>query len=245
VAMKENEVILLEDDFSAKYEGFDPKSPESYIIFSLMQNVFQEQSTGFASIIQSQFKNRAGRIDRGVKQDGFWVLYMTSMPSVLIETGFITNPEEEQYLISKEGQDYIASAIFRASRDYISEVDKKSHISTSVETEPVTLKDSSIAENTPVDDELSFMVQITSSAEKKEVKPENFRGIKEVIEISAGDRFRYATGSFVNYSNAVEYRKIIETVYPDAFIIAVKSHKIIPLQDALNLKRNNIKPALK
>jgi N-acetylmuramoyl-L-alanine amidase len=245
VAMKENEVILLEDDFSAKYEGFDPKSPESYIIFSLMQNVFQEQSTGFASIIQSQFKNRAGRIDRGVKQDGFWVLYMTSMPSVLIETGFITNPEEEQYLISKEGQDYMASAIFRASRDYISEVDKKSHISTSVETEPVTLKDSSIAENTPVDDELLFMVQITSSAEKKEVKPENFRGIKEVIEISAGDRFRYATGSFVNYSNAVEYRKIIETVYPDAFIIAVKSHKIIPLQDALNLKRNNIKPALK
>ncbi len=103
VAMKENEVILLEDDFSTKYEGFDPKSPESYIMFTVMQNTFQEQSTLLASSIQSQFKNRAGRIDRGVKQAGFWVLYMTTMPSVLVETGFITNTEEEKYLIFKRG----------------------------------------------------------------------------------------------------------------------------------------------
>ena len=106
VAMKENEVILLEDDFSEKYEGFDPKSPESYIMFTVMQNTFKEQSTLLASSIQSQFRERAGRIDRGVKQAGFWVLYMTTMPSVLVETGFITNSEEEKYLNSKEGQDY-------------------------------------------------------------------------------------------------------------------------------------------
>jgi N-acetylmuramoyl-L-alanine amidase len=137
VAMKENEVILLEDDFSSKYEGFDPKSPESYIIFSLMQNVFQEQSLDLATKIQNQFRNRAGRIDRGVKQDGFWVLYMTSMPSVLIETGFITNPDEEKYLASVSGQEYIASAIFRAARDYINEVDKKSYISTGIDQAPV------------------------------------------------------------------------------------------------------------
>jgi N-acetylmuramoyl-L-alanine amidase len=245
VAMKENEVILLEDDFSTKYEGFDPKSPESYIIFALMQNVYQEQSTGFASKIQSQFKNRAGRIDRGVKQDGFWVLYMTSMPSVLIETGFITNVEEEEYLISKEGQDYLASAIFRALRDYITEVDKKSHISTSAEIEPFITGDSSITENPSPDDNLSFMIQITSSAEKKEVKPENFKGIKEVIEIPADNRFRYATGSFINYADAVQYRKQIEPIYPDAFVIAVKDNKILPLQDALNLKQNNTNPAVK
>jgi N-acetylmuramoyl-L-alanine amidase len=126
VAMKENEVILLEKDNSTKYEGFDPKSPESYIMFSLMQNIYQEQSTNLASKIQVQFKDRVSRTDRGVKQAGFWVLFMTTMPSVLIETGFITNPTEEKFLNSKQGQDYLASAIFRACRDYINEIDSKS-----------------------------------------------------------------------------------------------------------------------
>jgi N-acetylmuramoyl-L-alanine amidase len=241
VAMKENEVILLEDDFSTKYEGFDPKSPESYIMFTVMQNTFQEQSTWLASDIQSQFKNRAGRTDLGVKQAGFWVLYMTSMPSVLVETGFITNPDEEKYLISKEGQDYIASAIYRASRDYINEVDKKSHISTLIETEPAMVTDSSVTENRPADNELKFMIQITTSSEKKALIPENFKGIQEVTELPYPDRFRYAAGSFTNYSEAVEYRKKIETIYPDAFVIAVKNNKILPLQDALNLKQDKTK----
>jgi N-acetylmuramoyl-L-alanine amidase len=245
VAIKENEVIRWEDDFSTKYEGFDPGSPESYIMFTVMQNTFKEQSTWLASNIQDQFKNRAGRTDLGVKQAGFWVLFMTSMPSVLVETGFITNPEEERYLNSKEGQEYIASAIFRASRDYINDVDKKSQISTSVEMEPLITADSAITESHSPDDELTFMIQIISSAERKEVKPENFKGIKEVIEIHADDRFRYVTGSFVNYNDAVEYRKKIGNVYPDAFVIAVKDNKVLPLQDALNLIQNNIKPAVK
>jgi N-acetylmuramoyl-L-alanine amidase len=245
VAIKENEVIRWEDDFSTKYEGFDPGSPESYIMFTVMQNTFKEQSTWLASNIQDQFKNRAGRTDLGVKQAGFWVLFMTSMPSVLVETGFITNPEEERYLNSKEGQEYIASAIFRASCDYINDVDKKSQISTSVETESLITADSAITESPSPDDELTFMIQIISSAERKEVKPENFKGIKEVIEIPADDRFRYVTGSFVNYTDAVEYRKKIGNVYPDAFVIAVKDNKVLPLQDALNLIQNNIKPAVK
>ena len=93
VAMKENEVIQWEDDFTTKYEGFDPKSPESYIMFTVMQNIYKEQSTLLASDIQDQFRNRAGRNDLGVKQAGFLVLYKTTMPSVLIETGFLTNLE--------------------------------------------------------------------------------------------------------------------------------------------------------
>ena len=94
-----------------------------------MQNVFQKQSTSLASKIQSQYKKRINRTDRGVKQAGFWVLFMTTMPSVLTETGFITNPTEEKYLNSKEGQDNIASSIFRACRDYINDIDSKSVIS--------------------------------------------------------------------------------------------------------------------
>jgi N-acetylmuramoyl-L-alanine amidase len=238
VAMKENEVSLLEDDFSTKYEGFDPKSTESYIMFTVMQNAFQKQSTMLASSIQSQLKNRAGRIDRGVKQSGFWVLYMTTMPSVLIETGFITNAEEEKYLNSKEGQDYIASAIFRATRDYINEVDKKSNISTLQETETAALVDSLDTKEDIEDDNLRFKVQIASSTTKKEIKPENFKGLTEVAEISSDDRFRYATGNFSSYSEALQYRKKILNIYPDAFVIAVKNNKILPLQDAIKSTRN-------
>jgi len=160
------------------------------------------------------------------------------MPSVLIETGFITNSEEEQYLNSKEGQDYLASAIFRATRDYINEVDKKSNISTIKDTVTTTLIDSLVTEEETENDELKFMVQINSSARKKEVKPENFRGLTEVTEIASDNRFRYATGSFKEYSEAVEYRKKILIVYPDAFVIAVKDNKILPLRDALKSTQN-------
>src|ERR1035437_2841850 len=129
VAMNENAVMLREDDYSTKYEGFDPKSSESYIMFSLTQKVFQEQSTDLASKIQTQFSKRVNRNDRDVKQAGFWVLYNTKMPSVLVETGFITNPAEEKYLNSKEGQDYLASSISLACKEYLNEIDSKSGIS--------------------------------------------------------------------------------------------------------------------
>jgi len=237
VAMKENEVILLEDDFSEKYEGFDPKSPESYIMFTVMQNTFKKQSTQLASGIQSQFKTRAGRIDRGVKQAGFWVLYMTTMPSVLVETGFITNAEEEKYLNSKEGQDLIASAIFRATRDYINEVDKKSNISTTADKEKSEVTDSTIVESVSTTDKLKYMIQISTTAEKKALVPENFKGLKDVVELPSQDNFKYASGSFDDYEQAAEYRKKLLTLYPDAFVIAVKNDKILPLQEALNSKK--------
>jgi N-acetylmuramoyl-L-alanine amidase len=236
VAIKENEVILLEDDYSTKYEGFDPKSPESYIMFTLMQKVFQEQSTDLASKIQTEFREQVDRTDRDVKQAGFWVLFMTTMPSVLTETGFITNPSEEKYLNSKQGQDNIASAIFRACKDYINEIDSKSGISAvkNQNIDPNLDKSSpvvSLAGNTV------FMVQITTSASKIEVKPENFKGFTDVIEINTQNRFRYVSGSFTDYSAAVKYRKKLEAVYPDAFVIAVKDNKILPLQQALEQKK--------
>jgi N-acetylmuramoyl-L-alanine amidase len=237
VAMKENEVILQEDDFSTKYEGFDPKSPESYIIFSLMQNVFQEQSLDLAAKIQAQFKSRAGRIDRGVKQAGFWVLYMTSMPSVLVETGFITNPDEEKYLISKAGQDYLASAIFRATRDYINYVDKKSLMSTSINNVSIPVEESTSVPDTSHVDEISFMIQIASSTVKIDLKQGNFKGRSDIVELASETRFRYAIGSFNKFTDAVEYRKEILTLFPDAFVIAVKDNKILPLREALGSKQ--------
>lgn len=117
VAKRENSVIAWEDDMT-RYEGFDPNSPESYIMLALMQSIYFDHSIEFAREIQDQFRERVRRTDRGVKQQGLLVLAQTSMPGVLIETGFVTNPQEERFLMSEEGQDYIASAIFRAFRDY-------------------------------------------------------------------------------------------------------------------------------
>ena len=246
VAMKENEVILLENDYSTTYENFDPKSPESYIMFTLMQNIFLKQSTNLASQIQSQYKGSINSIDRGVKEAGFWVLFMTTMPSVLTETGFITHPEEEKYLNSKEGQDKIASSIFRACSDYIADIESKSSKL------PVKSQDQEQDQNhnpEPVISEqanakqgdIVFMVQITTSSSRIEITPENFKGVKNVIELSGPDQSKYAAGIFNEYNEAVNYRKELESTFPDAFVIAVKDNKILPLQQALDQKKETTK----
>ncbi|MBL7857870.1 MAG: N-acetylmuramoyl-L-alanine amidase [Cyclobacteriaceae bacterium] len=123
VAKRENSVILLDENYKERYEGFDPNSAESYILFSLNQSAYQENSLNFASKVEAQFKNRAGRASRGVKQAGFWVLWRTTMPSVLIETGFLSNGTEEQFLVSDSGQELIASGIYRAFKEYKTEVE--------------------------------------------------------------------------------------------------------------------------
>ena len=222
VAMKENEVIYLEKDYSTKYEGFDPKSPESYIMFSLTQDIFHKQSTGLASKIQNQYNDKINRTDRGVKQAGFWVLFLNS----------------------KEGQDYLASSIFRACREYINDIDSKSGISWEQNRNPDRNQNPDQKKDTSVavisqSGEILFMVQVTTSALKTEIKPENFNGLKNITEIYAKDRFKYATGSFTDFSDAVKCRKKVEAVYPDAFVIAVKDNKILPLQQALEQKKNN------
>jgi N-acetylmuramoyl-L-alanine amidase len=123
VAKRENSVILLDENYKEKYEGFDPNSPESYILFSLNQSAYQESSLNFAQKVESQFKSRVGRSSRGVKQAGFLVLWMTTTPSVLVETGFLSNTKEEGFLNSDNGQDLIASGIYRAFKEYKSQIE--------------------------------------------------------------------------------------------------------------------------
>ena len=122
IAQRENSVILLDENYQERYEGFD-NSPESYILFQLTQTAFQENSLNFAEKIESQFRSKVGRTSRGVKQAGFVVLWRTTMPSVLIETGFLTNSTEEKFLAGEDGQDLIASGIYRAFKDYKSDVE--------------------------------------------------------------------------------------------------------------------------
>jgi N-acetylmuramoyl-L-alanine amidase len=125
VAKKENSVILLEEDYSKRYEGFDPKSTESYIMFELIQDNYLEQSLSFARMVQSIFRNHAGRSNRDVRQAGFLVLRETAMPSVLIETGYLSNKEEAAYLMTVEGRETIASAIYKSIKDYKSKFDTR------------------------------------------------------------------------------------------------------------------------
>lgn len=122
VAKRENDAALFEDDYQNKY-NMNIASDEAIIILSTYQNMYQKQSTRFAELCQEQFAQRAGRVNKGVKQAGFLVLWKTSMPSVLIETGFLTNPAEERFLASAKGQTYMASSIFRAFRVWKDEVE--------------------------------------------------------------------------------------------------------------------------
>ncbi len=123
VATRENSVILLDENHEERYQGFDPKSPESYILFSLAQNAYLESSLVFADKIETQFRSKTGRYSHGVKQAGFWVLWRTAMPSVLVEVGFLTNKKEEKYLSEEAGQDQIAAGIYKAFKDYKTQIE--------------------------------------------------------------------------------------------------------------------------
>ena len=118
VAQRENSVILMEDNYESKYQGFDPNSEESYIIMSNYTSGYVIQSAGLALKIQEEYAKRAGRVDKGVHRQSIWVLWRTSMPSVLTEIGYLTNPQEEKFLGSEKGQEYMASCLFRAFRKY-------------------------------------------------------------------------------------------------------------------------------
>jgi N-acetylmuramoyl-L-alanine amidase len=240
VAKRENSVILLEDDYSARYENFDPNSPESYIIFSLLQNVYFDESINFAGMVQTQFRDRAKRIDRGVKQQGLLVLAQTSMPGVLIETGFISNPEEEKYLNSEDGQDYLASSVFRAFRDYKNEIESKTGPH-NIRVQPLTqTKNMTSKEAIPKKDSLPistnqiyFKVQITSGTNSIPLNSDIFKDLTNLEVFKLNDTYKYAAGSKTTYDAVVEYSKWVKTRYPDAFIIAVRNGQIISVQAAL------------
>ncbi len=264
VAMKENSVITFEKDYQTKYEGYDPNSVESFIIFSLMQNTYLKQSTEVASMIQSQFRDRVGRRDRGVKQAGFLVLRGTTMPAVLVELGFVSNPEEEKYLLSEEGQDYLASAIYRAFRDYKQSIDSRSgrkngNIITIAETkqeEPAiparvdsTVSQQELPRETialplketlaePADD-IYFMVQIFAMPKGREPDKQLLKDIETVTRIEDGERVKYTAGKFTIYDDALKYRRTITTRFSDAFVIAVRNGKIMPLREAIDSKKKN------
>jgi N-acetylmuramoyl-L-alanine amidase len=262
VAKRENSVIQLEDDYTTKYEGFDPNNPESYIIFSLMQNLYFEQSVNLAALVQEQFREKAQRIDRGVKQEGLLVLAQTAMPGILIETGFVSNSGEEKYLMSEQGQDYLASAIYRAFKSYKNIIESKNSFAIAskvIKTSPIIdsvkedKEDNGSTDSTtgkisdevavPVTSSVQFKVQVTASAKPIAIKSSFFKGLTDVSEYHVGSMYKYAVGNMPTFQEIIPYSRQIKERFPDAFIIAVKDDKIIPLDQALketlNMSTNN------
>jgi N-acetylmuramoyl-L-alanine amidase len=240
VAMRENAVITYEEDYSSKYEGYDPNASESFIIFSMLQNAHLDQSLNLANLIQTDFRERANRKDRGVKQAGFLVLWKTSMPSVLVEVGYLSHQKEEVFLNSNDGQEYIASAIFRAFKEYKRNVDDRNKISSKnhfnhstqddTEKNPSLLTSTWSNENSP---SIVFKVQFLVSSKKLTQNSDYFKELKDVFEIQSNGVFKYCTGNMNSYDEILLLCNEVKKRYPDAFVIALKNGNQIPIDLAI------------
>ena len=232
VAKNENSVILLEDNYQANYDGFDPNSPESIIGLTLMQEEYLDQSLTLASFVQNKFKKALDRKSRGVKQAGFVVLHQTYMPSVLIELGFLTNKAEGKYLNSKIGQAEMATSITTSIIDY-----KKSLEAIYKVTKPKAIEVTKVVTEVhaeATDEDVRFKVQIGAGTDDVELKSFNFKGLDQLSKMKIGDLFKYYYGSTDNYKSIKELREIaVDKGFDSSFIVAFRGDQPIPLTEAL------------
>ncbi len=254
VAKRENSVILLENNYAQNYDGFDPNSPESYIMFSLNQNAYLNQSLNVASKVEDEFK-RDGRTSRGVKQAGYLVLWRTTMPALLIEAGFLTNAKEEKYMASIDGQDKIARSIFDAVSNYknelegtnkqetvtVKEVKKDSPevIVTSPEVTEVKTVNKKIdlqpevkkeQETVTPSGQLTYKIQIAAGAHKASSNDAKYKQFKDLDyeQIKQG-LYRYLVGNYTDLSEAESRLEQIKDMgFKSAFIAAYKNGVRVP-----------------
>ena len=246
VAKKENEVIFLEKDYQKHYDGFDPSSPESVIGLTLMQEDYLDQSILLADMIEDNFTKGLKRKSRGVKQAGFIVLHQTYMPSVLIETGFLTYKPEGQYLNSSSGQNEMSKAIYEAIMDYKNVLDQ--NIGENIyaqSTTPMVIDDTDKIEEIDVPtteiiyNNIVFKVQIAASSNKLEPKPFNFNGLSQISREQEGKYYKYFYGYTSDYNKVKKLQiEAQKKGYPESFIVAYKEGKRIDLDDALKTTAN-------
>lgn len=221
VAMKENSVILLEDNYTKKYEDFDPNSSESYIIFQFMQNKHLDASIQLARHVQRGFRS-AGRHDRGVRQAGFLVLREAAMPSVLIELGFISNPSEESYMLSSTGQDRLSSEIAEAVVNYEREVAQKNGRinvaprQTSAPKTTETKKASSVS---------TYRIQVLADKVLLPASHTLYRkyGAENVKYYQEGSYYKYTLYDTSSLEEAHRYQTELRKRYKDCFVVGFDS----------------------
>lgn len=234
VAKAENEVIYLEENHEETYKGFDPNSPESLITNALVVEEYTDQSILLASLIEENFKNKIKRKSRGVKQASLWVIHQTAMPSVLIETGFVTNKNEGAYLNSKKGQREISTSIFNAIMEFKKTLE--TNINDSVYVEDDKVETDHTQENY---NHIIFKVQIAASSKALETKPYNFKGLDNVSRAKENNLYKYFYGETSNYNTIKKLEEEAKTAgFKTGYIVAFKNGKKIALTDALKTTAN-------
>lgn len=234
IAKKENSVILLEDNYEKRYAGFDPNSPETSIGLELMQEEYLDQSINLASFIENEFTGSVKRSSRGVKQNIFWVLHRSVMPSVLVETGFLTNNEEGKFLNSTAGQQKMAKAIAKAVTNYKTSI--KSNESITFVEEKMTSSTTTLVEKPLIKEGITFKVQLAASKRKLETKSYNFKGLDHISRTKGGRFYKYYYESTSDYTLARKFLTQAKNKgYKEAFIVSFDKDNIsIPLKQVLN-----------
>lgn len=217
VCMRENSVIMLEEDYSTKYQGFDPSDPESYIFMMLMQNSHREQSLRFAEAVQSKLEGGPIKVDRGVSQDPFYVLWKTSMPAVLVELGFISNSADLAQLRRKAGRDDLAERLFQAFREYKTFYDESLHFGAERQG---SRQEAAAGEGVGVE----YAVQILVSG-KPQNDPSIFMGYTPRI-IRTGDLCKYFIAVSESREETESSLPRIRKRYPDAFLVEIRGESV-------------------
>ena len=231
---RENAVILLEDNYQTKYQGFDPNDPQSSIIFSLMQNAHLTASLTFADDVAQAMGNGPIKHSRGVSQDPFWVLWRTAMPSVLIEVGFMTNPDDLEILRSPEGREGIAQNIFVAFCTFKSRYDASVQVEakTTPEAEPapapapapapvVVPAPQESAQPAPANPDAPFYgIQILATGRKMAADDPYFHGYKP-LELQAGKLYKYIICTDASLSQVRKSFAKVQTVFRDSYLVKV------------------------
>ena len=226
VAMRENAVMKLESDYKTTYQGFDPNSIDSYIMFELMQNNFMDQSLQFATQVQKHFVGHLNRSDRGVQQASFWVLLKTACPAILFEMGFISNAEEEKYLNADSTMDNMATALVNAFAAYTHRQEVKRGEKPKVSNEDPAKPDSLINQNipsipstpnTPTSPQTYYALQVSASRAPLDASDPQLKGI--VCESrKVGDWYKYYAIIDTDREKVVAKQNELKQLFPDCWI---------------------------
>ncbi len=254
VAKKENAEILLEKDHATNYDGFNPNSTEASAIFSLYVSSYLKNSAILASKVQTNLVKNSKLTDRSVRQAGFWVLYKVTMPSILIELGFLSNAKEEQFLIKKSTQEMMAISIYNAIVAYKNQMDGTNYSELSLtgavlngpapelkpDTKPNTNtveKPASSATEKPAvkKNGVSFRVQIASSKENLSVNDARFKQAPNVKKYYENGLWKFTAGDEATFEAAAAIQRSIKPVFKDCFVIAFKDDKKINVSEARKL----------
>lgn len=236
VAKRENEAIYMEEDYEANYEGYDPNSPAGHILLSFFQNAFLNQSIEFAEKVEKNFVSKK-RHSRGVKQGGLLVLRHATMPAVLIEAGFLSNINEEAYLMTQKGQDEISESIAKAFSTYKVQSESFQPMLAEFPQASDHSGQTMVSSNDMQDPFIEFCVQFMSSPHKSVPEMKKFQSWGNIKVRKESNTYKYQIASMLDYETASAKKDLVHSKgYKDAFIVAYKSGQRIPVHEAIAIQ---------